>query len=274
MSFYQCLKPMFRKLIAHPIKRIEKFLYGRIELQPFFESLHRIGLRGMGYMQSQFVDKTGEIGALKYALSKNRKLDDLVVFDVGANHGQFASMALNVLPTSCTIQSFEPSTLAYGSFNKSINDSRVVAHNFGLSYKEHVLKFYNTGDLIGSTYPINDGSELFEKVSFTSLDFFCQKHRIDKIFYLKIDVEGAEIDVLKGALNLINSKKVKYVQFEIGPNNITSKIYFRDFFELLKGYTIYRIVKNGLRIIDQYRDYLEIPLTSNFLAELKEEEKK
>ena len=48
--------------------KAEKSIYGRIKLQPFFESLHRISIRGMNYMQSQAIGQTGEIGAMTYAM--------------------------------------------------------------------------------------------------------------------------------------------------------------------------------------------------------------
>ena len=47
-----------------------------------------------------------------------------------------------------------------------------------------------------------------------------------------------------------------------------SRVFLKDFFELLKDYQIYRIVKNGLRKLS-YNELIEIPLTSNFIAELR-----
>ena len=46
---------------------------------------------------------------------------------------------------------------------------------------------------------------------------------------MKIDVEGHELDVLKGFGELI--KKVRLIQFEFGGTNIDSKTYLRDFWE-------------------------------------------
>jgi hypothetical protein len=93
------------------------------------------------------------------------------------------------------------------------------------------------------------------------------------IYFLKIDVEGAEMDVLAGANQLIKNKKIKFLQFEYGPNCIISKVFLKDFFLLLENYTIYRILKNGLRPL-VYNEILEIPLTSNYVAELKQPNEK
>lgn len=72
------------------VNKIEKFLIGKITLQPFYENLHRISIWGMNYMQSQDIHETGEIGAMRFAHSKKPN-GTVVMFDVGANKGQFVS---------------------------------------------------------------------------------------------------------------------------------------------------------------------------------------
>jgi FkbM family methyltransferase len=258
-----------RILFIHKfIRRLEQNLYGRKELQSLFESLHRLGLRGMGYMQSQHVEKTGEIGALTYAFEKHSENDSSYIFDVGANKGQFAVQALKVLPTDFFIHSFEPSIIAYNSLIRNVVSQRVKLHNFGLSDKKQTIKLFNSGELVGSVYPITGDDQSYEEVYLNTLDAFCEVNKIKSIYYLKIDVEGAEIDVLRGANRLINSHAIQFIQFEIGPNNLSSKTTFRDFFDILSDYSIFRILKNGIRKMPHYHEYLEIPLTSNFLAQL------
>ena len=64
-----------------------------------FHALHRFGMAGMGYGVAGFlpVTETGEKGALEYALSRLEALRPLTVFDVGANKGDWTSMALEVI---------------------------------------------------------------------------------------------------------------------------------------------------------------------------------
>ena len=219
-------------------------------------------------MQSQHVEKTGEIGALYYAIERHSKNDSNCIFDVGANKGQFVMQVLKVLPTDFFIHSFEPSIIAYNSLKSNVVSQRVKLHNFGLSDKKQTIKLFNSGELVGSVYPISGDDQSYEEVQLKTLDEFCDANNIKSIYYLKIDVEGAEIDVLNGAKRLINSHAIQFIQFEIGPNNLTSKTTFRDFFDILSDYSIFRILKNGIRKIPNYHEYLEIPLTSNFLAQL------
>jgi FkbM family methyltransferase len=254
----------FKKVLL----QLERSVYGRIVLQPFFESLHRIGIRGMNYMQSQHIDKTGEIGAMRYALRKHKEEDGLTVFDVGANEGQFVSEMAKIFELPFQIHSFEPSSIAYKRLILNKHFANVQFHKIGLGQNYKEANLHNSGALIGTIYPMSANANEGEVITLTSIENFCSEYEIFKIFYLKIDVEGGEMDVLKGCENIIRQRKIRFIQFEYGPNCMTSRVFIKDFFEILSDYTIYRIVKDGLRRIRKYDETLEIPLTSNFLAEL------
>ena len=102
------------------------------------------------------------------------------------------------------------------------------------------------------------------------LDDFCEKENITSIFFMKMDIEGHEIEALMGAGKLITEKKVQYIQFEFGPANIGSRTYFFDFWKLLnENYHISRILKDGLFPILEYNETEEIFISTNFFCELK-----
>jgi hypothetical protein len=105
----------------------------------------------------------------------------------------------------------------------------------------------------------------------TTIDNYCLNNDIEKIYFLKLDVEGHELKVLQGASKMIFDKKIDFIQFEFGGCNIDSKTYFRDFYYLLKDdFNIYRIVENGLFAIKAYKEEYEIFRTINYLAERKD----
>jgi hypothetical protein len=108
------------------------------------------------------------------------------------------------------------------------------------------------------------------QVELETIDEFCINNQIKEIDLLKIDIEGHELIALKGAINMLKALKINYIQFEFSEFNIESKTYFRDFYNLLcSNYNIYRVVKNGLYLIGNYNENLEVFQTSNFIAELK-----
>jgi hypothetical protein len=87
---------------------------------------------------------------------------------------------------------------------------------------------------------------------------------------LKIDVEGHELNVLKGAAELLSSRRINFIQFEFGEADIDSRTYLRDFFDLLSdNYDFFRIVPHGLRPIGAYSSAHEVFATINYLAALR-----
>ena len=55
-----------------------------------------------------------------------------------------------------------------------------------------------------------------ETVDIVTLDEFCQTKRIDQINYLKIDTEGGDLEVLKGAANMLTEQRIDFVEVEAG----------------------------------------------------------
>ena len=109
-----------------------------------------------------------------------------------------------------------------------------------------------------------------EEITVKRLDAFCREHKIDRIDLLKIDVEGGELSVLKGATEMLNAGAIHMIQFEFGPCHIDARVFFKDFFRLLSPrYHIYRVLRDGLKLVDKYREADEIFLTTNYLAVTK-----
>ena len=56
----------------------------------------------------------------------------------------------------------------------------------------------------------------FEEIAATTIDDYCEKNNVEKIDLLKIDVEGAELQVMRGARRMLKSKKIECLTFEFG----------------------------------------------------------
>ena len=64
--------------------------------------------------------------------------------------------------------------------------------------------------------------------------------------------------------------KINFIQFEFGGCNISSRTFFKDFYEILSPYfKINRILKDGLYPIKSYNEILECYLQQNYLATKK-----
>jgi hypothetical protein len=79
-----------------------------------------------------------------------------------------------------------------------------------------------------------------------TVDNFCKTNGIDHIDFLKIDTEGNELNILKGARKLLETENIDVIQFEFNEMNILSKTFIKDFEDLLPNYDLFRIRSRGL----------------------------
>ena len=117
---------------------------------------------------------------------------------------------------------------------------------------------------LSSIYKLNDEFTESEEVKIETIDSFCLKNKISSITLLKLDVEGHEFACIKGAQQMLPN--IKYIQFEISLANRESRVYFRDIFNLLKDYKIYRILRNDIKQILAPGKTEEMLFTTNYIA--------
>jgi FkbM family methyltransferase len=87
-----------------------------------------------------------------------------------------------------------------------------------------------------------------------------------EIDYVKIDVEGHELAVLRGFGEL--ARRVKLFQFEFGGTNIDTRTFFSDFwyFFLEQDFSLYRLTPRGLLLIPSYQEAHECFQFTNYIA--------
>jgi FkbM family methyltransferase len=125
----------------------------------------------------------------------------MVVFDVGSNFGYYSLLLAADPRTYCTVYAFEPNPPTYQRLltNRALNglEGRVLVHNLGLSDTVGSARMRERPHhLGGASIDIEgDGSA----VALTTLDRFCEDQGITRLDFLKIDVEGYEDRVLRGA---------------------------------------------------------------------------
>jgi len=254
---------------------IKKLLLGNKRLQVFWWKLYRLSVKGLNYDRGHVPSANGEEFALKYVLAAFSGKENIVLFDVGANRGQYLTMAKSSADERLQIYCFEPQVSAFAVLKKIAGQHKnIVIENIGLGKEPAVVNLYRDSEAseYASLYPANYiqykvNLSIQEEIKIDSLDNYCNLHDIKRINFLKIDVEGHEIEVLKGAVALLSSGNIDFVQFEFGLASIESRTFLKDLFAILPGYTIYRILPNGLaRIV--YSEYAELFLTTNYLAVL------
>lgn len=220
---------------------------------------------------------TGEKYVVKTIL-KEHILDtpDTTLFDVGANIGEYSQL-LRLNFEKSQIFAFEPNPKPYAVLEKTSKTKNITAENKGLgeqidpqkslfSFKElSATQLGTTNKDILNNYHRNEQIEEFRFYSDT-IDNYCSTNNIREISFLKIDTEGSELFVLKGAEELIKNNKIKIIQFEFNEPNVSNRIFLKDFYTILTNYEFYRIKKDHLVPLGVYDSRNEIFRYQNILA--------
>jgi hypothetical protein len=108
-------------------------------------------------------------------------------------------------------------------------------------------------------------------VRIRTLDGFCRERRIPRIDFLKMDAEGHELFILRGAKSMLRGGQISALSFEFGAANVDSRTWFKDFWDLLTPlyYRFWRIMPGGrLLPIPAYRMSLDGAGKANYVAAL------
>jgi len=264
------------------IYSIYRKLFARACFSKFNKFLYHCSIRGLGVYNYKNMEVSGERSLIANYIKKDAfEKKEYVVFDVGANKGEFSKLVSNVLK-NVQIFSFEPHPTTFDILkNNCKNNQNINLFNCALSSEEGKLELFDYKLKDGSSHA-SLSSEIFStvhkaeiishKVDVLTVDLICNENQIDIIDFLKIDVEGYELDVLKGAKEMILHNNVKYIQFEFTQLNTTTRIYFKDFWDVLsEKYKIFRLLPNSLLEIKNYNPTdNEIFGYQNFIAIHKE----
>lgn len=184
-----------------------------------------------------------------------------VIFDIGAHEGHYTKFVLEMIPDAdCYL--FEPNIELAKQLNEYKNVYPVAVIHLNGYYTIYVPPKAN--DELSSTYK----REIFSQTGFTEIivpcvtvDRFALDHKISEIDFIKVDVEGAELDVLNGCPSMMRNKKIKLMQVEYGGTYNDAGITFKQVIETaaLFGYSVYELVDNKLlpvtpiNFIEDYR---------------------
>ena len=218
-----------------------------------------LSLRGLGVENYRNHVISGEAYFLRSVLPSFGERP--VVLDVGAYHGEYAKLVRRYSPTA-VICCFEPHPRSFRALQQVAHHNALTVLPFACGARSGPGHLFDLALEDGSKRASlhQDTLHVSGRVPVTvhgtrvvTIDQFAKDHGIDEVHLLKIDVEGAELDVLKGASTLIEEGRVKAVQFEIGGTNVVREIWMRDFYRLLPGYSFYRLLPRGLLPLGEYR---------------------
>src|SRR5260370_3666073 len=156
-----------------------------------------------------------ELAYLEKVLSPGK-----VFIDVGANFGVYTLVASKLVGTSGRVIAFEPTAQSFAILRQNIalnHFANVRAFQFALAQRRGKAWLYHGWDPVGNSLgkdPLcgNEG----EEVQTEALDKLLEEKGIDRVHAIKIDVDGAEELVLRGAIRCLTTHR-PLVIFEFNP---------------------------------------------------------
>lgn len=153
----------------------------------------------------------------------NLRID--LIFDVGANVGQTAHDFRTRFPQA-KILSFEPDADSFSELQASARGhANVSIFNLGFSVQPGRVRFDNTSRESVLHAIAKDQSDVrLPFVDVTTIDLFCAEHCIERINLLKIDTEGHDLDVIRGASNMLRRGDIDVVFAECSLTQVSERL--------------------------------------------------
>jgi FkbM family methyltransferase len=237
-------------------------LFGRKTFVPFHLILLKLSLKGLGFFNTADEQLSGETIFLRKLL---RQVEQPVVLDVGANVGTYSNR-IRAFSPEASIYAFEPHPQTFKRLQDAARTHGYTALNMGCDHIAGLTTLYDDETKEGGTTHAslyrNALEQLHNKqvsswdIQVTTLDQFFADQGIPKVHLLKIDTEGNELRVLEGAHQSIANQVIDVIQFEFNQMNVISRVFFKDFHDIMPNYTFYRLLPHGITLLDPYQPVL------------------
>jgi FkbM family methyltransferase len=235
--------------------------------------LYKLSLSGLGVLNYENDKVSGEY---RFLQDYFKDLKNGVVLDVGANVGNY-SKRIKEIESSTTVIAFEPHPRTFEKLQLRANELGFKAYNVAVGASGNgQLTLYDYAEKDGSPHAslyrgviesIHKREAIGHDINVISLDDFVTDNGIDRVHLLKIDTEGYELEVMKGFLSFIKAGRVDAVQFEFNEMNVFSRVFFKDFWEMLPSFDFFRMLPDGIVRIEAYSPvYCEIFAYQNIVA--------
>lgn len=192
------------------------------------------------------INSTAEVNLARWLI---KHLPEKGVFlDIGAHHGLYTLLAHDLTDGAMSVHAFEPVPEHAHILEKSVRSlDNVTVVNAAVNSTSGEVTFYECGRTLSTLE--KDIADLYPRVQFTKIivpgvtvDSYCKEHNLIPSF-LKIDVEGAELAVVRGAHEILDTHH-PIVALEVwNQNNVEHGEAANLLIEM--GYTSYRILGDG-----------------------------
>ncbi len=225
-------------------------------------------MRGMSIFRNNPVTN-GEYNLI-HRIIKSVDSAEATVFDVGGNIGEWTDFSIKASKKeNVHLRSyiFEPSQDSYQFLKIKFSDKDIKIFDMALAETGGVKNFYVNGSISGTNSLEPKLNSRVAEVQAITLDDFIKINRINRVDFVKCDVEGFDLSVIKGARNSLKNNIIRALQFEYNHRWIANRAYLQDVFDeaAAAGYFVCKIIPRGLIVYEIWNGELERFYESNYV---------
>jgi FkbM family methyltransferase len=217
----------------------------------------------------------GESALQRWILGLSSPGQQIQVADVGANVGRWSQLMLAAASHAgrdgdVRLHAFEPEPDTFAILARTLDGSSARLSSNALSDRDGTSPFHVVGPGAGtnSLYPVPGSSPAQSSVVTITLDSYAGQAGVTRFALVKIDAEGHDLAVLRGARDLLAAHRIMVAQFEYNFRWILGRFFLRDAFEFLLplGYRIGKLTPRGVEFYPGWDADLETFVHGNYVA--------
>jgi FkbM family methyltransferase len=167
-----------------------------------------------------------------------------VAFDIGANFGWYTVLFADWVGPTGRVHAFEPvpfiRALAAETIALNGRGPRVQLNSFGLGEKSREISIFTYSGLPhghATATKLARDDAVRHVCAIHRLDDYCEDNAITTIGFMKVDVEGSELDVFAGGERVLSGSDAPIVAFEINSDCLTPRsLQGADVVDALRGF--------------------------------------
>jgi FkbM family methyltransferase len=216
----------------------------------------------------------GECALQRWVLGLS-PVGELHVADVGANVGRWSQSLLAAASAAgraadLRLHAFEPDAGAYARLEGALDGAPAILSPVALSDRHGTSVFHTVAPAAGtnSLHLATGTTATTETVSTITLDSYAAQSGVPRFALVKIDTEGHDLTVLRGARTMLAEHRIAVVQFEYNHRWVFARAFLHDAFEFLGdlGYRIGKLTPKGVEFYPSWDPDLETFVEGNYVA--------
>ena len=197
------------------------------------------------------------------------------VADVGANVGRWSRSLLAAASEAGRLEdvrlhAFEPDTTAYKQLERALGGMSAALSSLALSDRKGTSAFHVMGPAAGtnSLHQVPGSLVTTRTIHTSTLEGYAADGALPGFALVKIDTEGNDLAVLRGARGLLAEHRIAVVQFEYNHRWVFSRTFLCDAFDLLTGlgYQVGKLTPRGVEFYPGWDPELETFVHGNYVA--------